>query len=161
MTEPVPEMPAALVDVFDHVHALERWITPLAVELDGMDAAEAAWKPAPGERSVWEIVRHVTAWTEWVVGFLDGRDTDVTDWPPVERIDADAWREDRARLDAALAAFRERLAAQTPEALSEAPTPAVTPTTRLTGAMSILVHTAYHAGQVTKLRTEYARRRAA
>ena len=159
MPDSHPELSAALVEVFDHVHVVERWITPLAESLVGADAAEAAWKPGPDERSLWDIVLHVAAWTEWVVAFLDGRDTEVTDWPPLGRTDPAAWEADRQRLDAALAAFRERLAALTPEALAEPPTPAVTPTTRLMGAMSILVHNAYHAGQVTKLRAEYARRR--
>lgn len=145
-----------LLTVHDHISTAGHWITPLREALDGVTAAEAAWKPAADERSIWEITLHVTGWTEWAAGFLRGQDTEVTDWPPVATGEAAAWEAARARLDAALEAFRAGIAARTPDDLFVAPTPAVTATSRFVGIQSILVHNAYHAGQITKLRERRA-----
>ena len=144
-----------LLTVSDRVSTAGDWVTPLLDALDGVDAAEAAWKPAPEERSIWEIVHHVIAWADWATNFLRGKDTDVTDWPPVMDAGADAWQATRERLNTRLAAFREQIAAIDPNDLFGAPAPEVTPTNRFIAINSILVHNAYHAGQITKLRERW------
>ena len=152
MEEHGPELLATLTTMHRNIVDQESWITPLREILTGLDAEEAAWKPGPDERSAWEIVLHIIAWTDWVVYFLQGEDTDVTDWPLVG---TESWEETRKRLEASLTALSSGIAALTLEALFASPTPSVTPTTRLLGITSILVHNAYHAGQLTKLRLFY------
>ena len=152
MEEQGPELLAALTTMNRNIVDQEAWITPLREILLGLDAEEAAWKPSPDERSAWEIVLHILAWTDWVVHFLQGEDTEVTDWPLVG---TESWEETRQRLEASLTAFGTVITSLTPEALFESPTPQVTQTSRLLGITSILVHNAYHAGQLTKLRLFY------
>jgi hypothetical protein len=144
-----------LAAVCENVAVEGDWITPLREALDGVDAKEAAWKPTPDARSLWEIVQHTTAWAEWGVRFLQGQDTDVTDWPPVAQTGNAAWEQTLRTLHETLAAFRAQVAARTPEDLLERPTPEVTPSSRLRGIHSVLVHNAYHAGQITLRREQY------
>ncbi len=107
----------ALVQVSDNIAISGQWITPISEVLAGVDAVEAAWKPSPEERSIWEIANHIIAWTDWVVHFLCGQDIEVTDWPPVASTDKAAWEETCHVLRDKLAAFREQIAAMKPEAL--------------------------------------------
>jgi hypothetical protein len=146
------EFVAALATVNENIVSQDVWMTPLREILQGVDADEAAWQPAPGERSIWEIVLHVGAWTDWAVHFLQGTDTNVTDWPP---IGTESWEATQQRLESALTAFGDGIAALSAESLFISPTPQVTPTSRLLGIASILVHNAYHAGQLSKLRERY------
>lgn len=143
---------AALATMNQNIVSQDVWITPLREILASLDAEEAAWQPAPDERSIGEIVLHLGAWTDWAVHFLQGEDTEVTDWPPVG---AQSWLATRDQVEVSLTAFADGIAALTPESLFESPTPSVTQTTRLMGITSILVHNAYHAGQLTKLRERY------
>jgi hypothetical protein len=38
--------------------------------LAGVTARQALWKPAPAANSIWQIVEHLTASREWLIGFL-------------------------------------------------------------------------------------------
>lgn len=147
----------ALVTMADNIATEAAWIMPLRVALEGVEATEAAWKPAPDESSLWEIVEHILAWTEWAVHFLQGQDSDVTDWPPVAITEERAWEAARRKLFVALDALRAQIASADPETLFLPLTPEVTQTTGFVGIASILVHNAYHAGQIAKLRAWYER----
>jgi hypothetical protein len=147
-----------LTRICDNIATSSEWITPVLEAISGVTAAEAAWKPAPDERSIWEITCHLLAWTDWAVHFLDSRDTDVTDWPPVVATEPGDWDAARRALADTLAAFRAKIAATRGDALFAAPTPEVTETSRFMGIASILVHNAYHAGQITKLHERYQAR---
>lgn len=142
---------AALVDASDRVAIAGNWITSVQEALNEVGAEEAAWKPGPAERSIFEIVLHMTVWTDWAANFLREQDTEVLDWPPVTRTDEAAWNEARDNLNHALTAFRASIAALAPDDLSHTPVPEVTQTTNLSALLSILIHNAYHAGQITKL----------
>ncbi|WP_395143888.1 DinB family protein [Armatimonas sp.] len=152
MEEHGPELLATLTTMQRNTVDTEGWITPLRKTLNDIEAEEATWQPAPDERSIWEIVLHVEAWTDWAVHFLRGEDTDVTDWPPVG---TESWAATQQRVASSLAAFEDGIAAVSAASLFASPTPSVTPTSRLLGIASILVHNAYHAGQLTKLRERY------
>ena len=155
MEEHGPELLATLTTMHRNIVDTESWITPLRETLNDIEAEEAAWQPAPDERSIWEIVLHVGVWTDWAVHFLQGQDTAVTDWPPVG---TESWAATRQRVTSSLTAFGDGIAALSAESLFESPTPSVTPTSRLLGVTSILIHNAYHAGQLTKLRERYRTR---
>jgi hypothetical protein len=150
---------ADLVRASDNISISDSWITPLGQALDGLDAAGAAWKPSSDERSIWEIVQHLTSWTDWVVSWLSGIDSEVIDWPPVAATDEASWEAACERLDASLTAFRDRINLLNPDSLLVLPTPEITETNSHLGILSILIHNAHHAGQVVKLRAELERGR--
>jgi len=50
--------------VVDHVHTTLyeegwQWQPSLSKALEGLTAAQAAWKPSPARHSIWQIVRHL------------------------------------------------------------------------------------------------------
>ncbi len=148
----------ALLKANDHVSVQGNWIASVHESLKGISAEEAAWKPGPEERSIFEIVLHITVWTDWAANFLRGRDTETTEWPPVTNTDTAAWENARIELDRALSNFRARIAALTAPDLTQIPIPDVTQTNNLTGLLSIIIHNAYHAGQITKLHERWQSR---
>ena len=101
---------------------------------------------------------HSIAWTQWVVLFLQGQDIEVTDWPPIEGTGEADWEQARQKLMDLCQTFREQVAALSVVDLEAIPTPEVTQTNRFVGIQSILIHNAYHAGQITKLRAWYRQR---
>lgn len=70
--------------------------SPLTAILDGVNAQQAAAKPAPGAHSIWELVLHVTAWKSEVRRRVSGapaREPEEGDWPPPGAQTAERWRE--------------------------------------------------------------------
>ncbi|MCU1385366.1 MAG: hypothetical protein JWL71_4063 [Acidobacteria bacterium] len=61
--------------------------------LDGVDATRARLRPVAGAHSIWEIVLHITAWSEIarqrITGEATGDPSAEQDWPPVSDADAD------------------------------------------------------------------------
>lgn len=144
-----------LVDASDRIALVGNWITSVQDALHSTAVEEAIWKPAHAERSIFEIVLHMTVWTDWAANFLRGHDTETVDWPLVTREDEDAWQDALNDLNRALLAFRTSIGALSPPDLLYAPVPEVTKTTNLAALLSILVHNAYHVGQITKLRERW------
>ena len=93
--------------VVDHVRTtLEpedwQWQPSLTEALEGLTAAQAAWKPAPERNSIWQIVRHLILWKRGVLDAWNGNPPDDTqlsaaDWQPVAGSEAD-WQRDRRTL---------------------------------------------------------------
>ena len=75
------------------------WHGPSVMEaLDGVDAALALRRASPEVHSIWELVKHVTAWQRVTLDTLRGEPyvsmTGDADWPPVTgATDAD-WQAD-------------------------------------------------------------------
>ncbi len=90
--------------VVDHMHTtLEeedwQWQPSLREALEGLTAAQAAWKPAPARHSIWQIVRHLILWKRGVLNAWDGNPSDeaqleAKDWREVAGSEAD-WERDR------------------------------------------------------------------
>lgn len=131
------------------------WHGPSLADLLGdVTAADAAARPVPAGHSIWELVHHLTAWTEIARQRLSpSKPPDPTpeqDWPPVRDTSAEAWR---AAVERLKTAHRE-LAADV-AALDDA-----TIVSRLPGrdhnmlAMlhGIIEHDAYHGGQIALLK---------
>ena len=150
MSESVGPIPN-LVEASDRVAVEGNWIASVQEALRDVSPEEALWKPGPEQRSIFEIVLHMTVWTEWAANFLRGQDTETVDWPSVSRTDEAAWKEACDTLNHALMAFRASIASLSPDALTHVPVPEVTKTTKLSAALSIMVHNAYHVGQITKI----------
>jgi uncharacterized damage-inducible protein DinB len=132
----------------------------IAAILDGVSAATAAAKPDPRTHSIWEIARHMTAWTGEVARRFAGHpagEPQEGDWPaPTGRGDAD-WRRDVA---AFFDAHRRLIAIV--ESFSDAALfePINDPRDRATGTgvtrdvllHGLAQHHAYHGGQIALLK---------
>jgi hypothetical protein len=118
--------------------------------LAGVTASQAAWHPAPGHNSIWQIVEHLIASREWQIEMLDkGRAA-----PPVwiePSGDEAAWQATLARLAGAHVRLKAAL-----ERLSDAELMAVDPQLNQTLLELILssgpAHDAHHSGQLDYLR---------
>ena len=144
----------SMVQIFDLTHYEGDWMLPFKEALEGVTAQEAAWKPTPEEASIWEIVNHAFSWTHHIEQRLQGRATEHEDWPPQTDFSEAAWQQTRARLEETLQALRERIAALSADALYQDRQGS----TWFRGIMSVVIHNAYHAGQISKLRALWSAR---
>jgi hypothetical protein len=158
------ESPLTLHDlVVDHVYTLlERegwqWQPSLSEALDGVSAAQAAWKPGPARHSIWQIVRHLLLWKGGVLDAWDGRPPDgyemlARDWPAAAGTDEE-WERDRQALLRVSVEFLSRVRGLDDAALSA---PISWYPGRHLQPLAIRVvrtttHDAYHAGQIQYLR---------
>ena len=144
--------------------------------LAGVSAADAARRMAPKTHSIWEIVLHMTGWTNEVRARLGGRaaqDPDGGDWPAIGPPTEERWR---AATDAFFAAHRDLIAAVQafdPAALQQ---PVVdfrpvepsrsgpderdralgTGLSKYLTLHGLVHHTVYHSGQIGLLKTMVA-----
>lgn len=133
--------------------------------LRGVAAADAAATPIPGGHSIWQLVLHMTAWTEEVHRRLDGAapaEPARGDWPalPAEPTEA-AWRAARAALTRAHAKVAATAAGLTPRQLARpvglSREPALgTGVTVGEMLVGLAQHDAYHVGQVALVRRALA-----
>lgn len=126
----------------------------LAELLGDVTAAQAAQRVIPGAHTIWELVLHVTSWTEIVrerlVGSAKGEPTPEEDWPPVRDTSAEAWRTAVERLKEAhreLAADVSKLGDS--DLIGRVPGKDHTVLTMMHG---IVEHDAYHGGQIAILK---------
>lgn len=135
----------------------EGWFAPMRKALLGVTAAQAAWVPAPGCNSIWQIVNHLTFWSAWVLRRLEGErptgreiDNDATFGGTGDPADEEGWARAVAALFDVYARLAEALAASG-EGTLERPL-----NSRGTPARTILagdvMHDAYHAGQIVLIR---------
>jgi uncharacterized damage-inducible protein DinB len=107
-------------------------------------AEQAAWKPAPGRHSIWQLVSHLIFWRRYMLRRVAGGES----WPQ-ERIDAEqwiepdepteeAWAESRRQFEESHVAIRSAFAEGEGE-----------PDRRL---RYFLQHDCYHVGQIMYLR---------
>lgn len=131
------------------------WHGPaLADLLESVSAEDAAAHPIRGAHSIWELVLHVTAWTEIaherLVGSAKADPTPDEDWPPVQDTSADAWREARQRLKDAHRALSQEVGGLDDSTLiSRVPGKDHTALAMFHG---IIEHDAYHGGQIAILK---------
>ena len=78
------------------------WHGPALTDLlDGVPHDRAAAHPIPGVHSIWEVVRHITAWAEIATRRARGEPVDPTpqqDWPPPTDTSHAAWAREVERL---------------------------------------------------------------
>lgn len=136
-----------------------QWQPSLSEALEGLTAAQAAYKPAPERNSIWQIVRHLILWKSAVLQAWDGDPPDETqltaaDWAKVNEDEA-AWQRDVRELMAVSREYLDRVQRLDDAALSR-------PITwyRHPGAIQPLAirlvrtvtHDIYHSGQIRYLR---------
>jgi uncharacterized damage-inducible protein DinB len=138
------------------------WHGPALVDvLEGVTADRARKRPVPGAHSIWELVLHITAWSDIarqrVKGQATGDPTPEQDWPPVTGSDPKAgsnlasdWRLAVERLSES----HRQLAADTRQ-LDDEQLDAYVP--GLDYSVSVLLHGivehgTYHGGQIALLK---------
>ena len=156
---------ARLIDELTRAIEGDPWHgTPIAGLLDRVTVADASAHPIPGAHSIWEIVCHMTAWTNEVARRLAGHPAGVPlegDWPPTSGGDQAAWHRDitrlfesHQRLVAMLQAFTD---AQVLEPTTD-PRDSETGSgvTRYVLAHGLAQHHAYHGGQIAMIKKALA-----
>jgi hypothetical protein len=145
------ERVATLLWVIDGAWDEERWHPPLKRAVDGMTAAQAAWRPAPGALTAWQFVNHVAFWKEASLRKLAGLgrteaedDNDATFGGPGDGADEAAWQAALARLEKAQADLRGRVAAMRDADLAAGEREGL-----LYGTAS---HDIYHGAEIVQLR---------
>jgi uncharacterized damage-inducible protein DinB len=131
-----------------------------AVLLEGLTAREAAAHPIPGGHSIWELVLHMTAWTQEVERRLAGNEPgepQAGDWPPVGAVTAARWRAACSALAEAHASLLAAVAALPADRWSDPVgklrQPALGTGVTIGGMLvGIAQHDAYHIGQLAILR---------
>ena len=106
------ERVTTILAAMDGAWERENWHLPLWPALEGLDAAGASWRPAPGAFSVAQYVQHVAFWKAAALRRLtdqpplpeEGRDNALTFGTPA--LDDEAWTALRQTLQATHAALR-------------------------------------------------------
>jgi uncharacterized damage-inducible protein DinB len=126
----------------------------LAELLIDVTPAHAASRPIAGAHTIWELVLHVTAWTEIarerLIGSAKADPTPEEDWPPVRDTSPGAWRSALERMKEAhreLAADVARL--DDSELIGRVPGKDHSVLVMVHG---IVEHDAYHGGQIAILK---------
>lgn len=132
----------------------------LGALLRDVDAETAASHPIPGAHSIWEVVLHLTGWTDEVGRRLEGHEPGqppAGDWPAPPEPTAASWQAAldglaaaQGRLEARLLAFPAARLAERVGSVRDAPLgTGVSFEGMLNG---LLQHNAYHGGQIALLR---------
>ena len=139
---------------FNIVNTEEDWITPLLNSIDGVNAREAFWRPGGSVASIADISLHVTGWLEETLRSVLGMpEQENEDWPAAPEATESNWRAMIDRLKLTVADLSRALHNLSLEELYGAPKGRESK--RSTLITNILVHNAYHAGQIVKLRQAY------
>lgn len=146
---------AKLTAQFDRCYAKEEWFAPFTVVMEGVTAAQAAWRPTSAINSIWQIVNHLNFWMERMLQYLtdapvpsgpaDNRDT----FGPVgDPADQEGWAATMARSHQLRADLRSFLTGLTDEDLDR-------PFRKVTVGdlvADLIAHDAHHLGQIILLR---------
>ncbi|PYS83670.1 MAG: hypothetical protein DMF67_08355 [Acidobacteria bacterium] len=149
---------ANVLDELRWIHEGDAWHgAALKESLSGVTAEQAAARPVAGAHSIWELIRHITAWENVFRLRLEGQpatEPEEGDFPPVEDISEEAWAEALRRLDGG----HERLL-QTVARLEDSVLPEKVPgkdySTRFL-LHGVVRHHVYHAGQIALLKKSFA-----
>lgn len=142
-----------ILHLLDQAFSGPAWHGPsLSATLRGLGPEVAAWRPAQGRHSPWEIALHCAYWKHRVLRRIDPTTKEAffrkrANWPelPAE-LSAVAWRADLNLLKRSHAELRAAVTALSPQQLRQ-PGPRQK-RTRLENLIGIASHDLYHAGQV-------------
>jgi uncharacterized damage-inducible protein DinB len=132
----------------------------IALILEGVQSEQASARPIAGAHSIWEIVRHMTAWTGEAARRLAGHpagEPQEGDWPSPSGTGQAAWRDDVTRLLETHRRLIAMLESFDDEQILE---PTSDPRNRQTGVgvthyvllHGLAQHHAYHGGQIALLK---------
>lgn len=140
-----------LVRMLDTTFDKESWYAPLKPAIKGLNAEQAIWKPA-GEatKTIWENVNHLIYYKERLTANLEGRewthklDGDETFVLTKQVNDDKVWLAVVDRVETAQRGLRKALCNTTSEALTH--------NALEEKLLDILLHEAYHTGQIIQIR---------
>lgn len=124
--------------------------------LRGVSARQAAWRPAPGRKSIWELALHIAYWHHGIAQRLTGRKREFprspSNWPaqPARPTEA-AWKADKALVAATHRAAARAILAVPPNRYGQRPLG----NRKWTFGETVLgaaQHEAYHTGQIQLLK---------
>jgi DinB superfamily len=153
-----------LLTHLDYTFEKEAWQPSLAMAVQGLTAAQAAWKPGPNRHSIWQIVRHVTRWKQATLEAWQGarplfsghtetqrfNELMRTDWCGASGTDED-WQADVRALHDVSLAVRDRAGNADAEDLLR-PFPGEDWGPAVLRVLRMATHDIYHAGQIRYLR---------
>lgn len=143
----------ALDQAYDH----KAWHgTNLRGSIRGVTASQAAWRPASGRHSIWELVLHSAYWKYAVRRLLRGEKRGSfalkgSNWFPASGNTGDkAWRETVALLEGEHRALRAAIEAFPADRLMLPPPGKKWPA--FDAILGVAFHDIYHAGQIQLLK---------
>jgi hypothetical protein len=136
-------------------HRGPAWHGPSLLEtLAGVNSTKAQQRLGPEVHTIWEMVKHVTAWQQVATDVLLGEEyptlTDAEDWPAVTGTLAADWEADVAKLKTVNETLVKTMAAF-PEAKLDYSVPGRDYTFYVV-LHGIAQHNIYHAGQIAMLK---------
>jgi hypothetical protein len=142
-------------DLLDGVYRGPTWYGPtIQQNLEGIDSTYALQHPIPAAHSIWDIVRHVTAWINVVITVLDGAEYAVLpaeqDWSETAEPNEAAWQSAIAILESMHSALYDAVG-EFPEARLEEMVPGQEFNYRFM-LLGLVEHNVYHNGQIGILR---------
>lgn len=139
-----------LLKVLDSTFDKESWYAPLKPAIEGLTAKQASFRP-PGEatKSIWENVNHLIYYKERLVATLEGQewtriDGNDTFFITIQTEDDDDWNLTINRAENVHNKLKELLNKMSSEELKESGLES--------DLIDILLHDAYHTGQIMLLR---------
>lgn len=144
-----------ILRLWDETFEKESWHVPLIDAVRGLQAAQAAWKPAPERHSIWQIVEHLIFWKEYMLSRLRGAPRGPSgwakglDWKDVWETTDSAWEDTLRRLVEVQKALKAELGRRSDDDL-DVPLPGSS--FPLFTIQTMAVHDAYHCGQICYLR---------
>lgn len=138
-----PSARAFVAETWDRAWSAGLWAAAWGKSIEGLTSAQAAWTPAPGRHSIWQIVLHMCFWREYAISRAEGGATKPDEeiarnnFPDIDDTSEAAWAKARARFEES----HKRIAAGLRN-----PDPSFD---RLAG---LLGHDSYHIGQINYLR---------
>ena len=121
--------------------------------LNGLTREDAMQRPIPAAHNIWELVLHITSWSNIVLRRITGgrvEPFDGEDWPLPEAMTQENWNAAYAALVDSHERLREVVAGLSDEELARnAPQSERTVAAMLHG---LTQHGAYHGGQIALLR---------
>jgi uncharacterized damage-inducible protein DinB len=132
----------------------EAWHGPSVQELIApLSAEEAMQRPIPAAHNIWELVVHLTSWSNIVLRRINGGQVEPyegEDWPEVHEFTDEHWTQAREALAESYERLSEVVLGMTNEELSSN---APSSTRSVAGMVSgVAQHTSYHGGQIAILR---------
>jgi hypothetical protein len=134
---------AALAKWWHEAWAEGLWAAAWSKAVGDLTPAQAAWRPAPGRNSIWQIVEHMVFWRDVNLARLAGprpttpQELETSNFPAVREPTDAAWRATLRRFEES----QNRVAAAI-----------VDPKNTLDRIAYLLPHDCYHVGQIMYLR---------
>lgn len=141
-----------LVTTLEYAYLYDDWVFPLGEALEGLTPVQAAWRPSPDAKGIWDIVLHVAVWNENIVERIEsgeGVRPQEGAWPelPEVRTEED-WQIATNRLWKSIYKLKEVLTSAPFELIENSPW-------GFPDLMCRIIHVAYHVGQIAKIREIY------